>query len=64
MGGTIANEFDDLPASGDVLYLLSLVVFAWAVDDGVACSDGPSQGTAYAQTIPFQGLIVACQGGC
>jgi hypothetical protein len=60
-GEAQANEFDlDIGGGGGkrVIHNLSLMVFAYWVDDAVLCSDAATQGTPYAQTIPFQAVIV------
>lgn len=64
-GSTTASEFDlDTDSGEEVIHIISLVLFAYAVDDGVSCSDAYTQGTPYAQAIPFQALIIKDCDGC
>jgi len=64
-GSVTANEFNlDTNAGEEVIHMLSLVVFAYAVDDGVSCSDAEAQGTPHAQSVPFQAIIVKDCDGC
>ncbi len=64
-GGTTATEFDlDTNSGEEVIHIISLVVFAYVVDDGVSCSDAETMGNPYAQAIPFQAMIVRDCDGC
>ena len=60
-GTTAANQFDlndPNPGNERVIHMIFMLLFTYQVDDGVSCYDAATQGTPYAQTIPFQALVV------